>query len=144
MTHSSVHWLDAWLWRQGISHQVIRPLLRNVVLLSGFFLLGGALSWFLTDWFFWFGAGVGIMALTLWSLSRFFLRRGLGIYSSALLWVVLLRWLGRLIALSVILYVALVVCRAPVSAILGGLTAGTVTALVSFVLAMRKKSCSLP
>ena len=111
-------------------------------MLAGLFLLGGVLSWSLTDWFFWFGAGVGIMALTLWSLSRFFLRRGLGSYSSTLLWVVLLRWLGRLLALSALLYVALIIFRAPVSAILGGLTAGTVMALTSFVLAMRKKPYS--
>ena len=42
MTHS----LDAWLWRRGIGHPVIRPLVRNELLLTALFLLarlGGAL-----------------------------------------------------------------------------------------------------
>ena len=74
MTHS----LDAWLWRRGIGHPVIRPLVRNELLLTALFLLGGGAAFSATPWFFWFGVGLGIMTLTFWSLARFFLRAGLG------------------------------------------------------------------
>ena len=75
MTHS----LDAWLWRRGIGHPVIRPLVRNELLLTALFLLGGGAAFSATPWFFWFGVGLGIMTLTFWSLARFFLRMGLGL-----------------------------------------------------------------
>ncbi|MDO5483643.1 MAG: hypothetical protein Q4F27_01920 [Desulfovibrionaceae bacterium] len=138
MTGSWFHWLDAWLWRRGIEHPVIRPLLRNEILLAALFLISGALVLPQTDWLFWFGVGVAIMALTFWSLARFFLRRGLGEYSNALLWVVLLRWVARLAGLTILLYLALIVCKAPVLAILGGLTVGVATGLGSFALASRR------
>ena len=96
MTHS----LDAWLWRRGIGHPVIRPLVRNELLLTALFLLGGGAAFSATPWFFWFGVGLGIMTLTFWSLARFFLRAGLGEYSTAFLRVVLLRWGGRLLLLG--------------------------------------------
>ncbi len=134
MTHS----LDAWLWRRGISHPVIRPLVRNELLLTALFLLGGGIAFAATPWFFWFGVGLGIMTLTFWSLARFFLRAGLGEYSTAFLRVVLLRWGGRLLLLAGLLYLALVVWKAPVTAILGGLTAGAVTALLTFAVVSRE------
>lgn len=133
MTHS----LDAWLWRRGIGHPVIRPLVRNELLLTALFLLGGGAAFSATPWFFWFGVGLGIMTLTFWSLARFFLRAGLGEYSTAFLRVVLLRWSGRLLLLAGLLYWALIVCKAPVTAILGGLTAGAATALITFAVASR-------
>ena len=77
------------------------------------------------------------MTLTFWSLARFFLRAGLGEYSTAFLRVVLLRWGGRLLLLTGLLYLALIVCKAPVTAILGGLTAGAATALITFAVASR-------
>lgn len=140
MTRSWFHFLDAWLWRRGIGHPVIRPLLRNEILLSALLLAGGALLWSKTDWVFWFGVGTSIMTLTFWSLSRFFLCRDLSQYSSTLLWGVLLRWLARLAGLTVLLYVVLIECRAPVIAILGGLTAATAVALGSFALASRNRA----
>ena len=91
-----------------------------------------------TPWFFWFGVGLGLMAMTFWSLARFFLRVGLGEYSTAFLRVVLLRWGGRLLLLAGLLYLALIVWQAPVTAILGGLTAGVVTALLTFAVASRE------
>lgn len=132
-----MHGLDAWLWRRGIGHPVIRPLVRNEMLLTGFFLLGGGLAFTLTPWFFWFGVGLGIMTLTFWGLARFFLRAGLGEYSAAFLRVVLFHWGGRVLFLAALLYVALIVCKAPVSAILSGLTASAATALLTFALVSR-------
>lgn len=36
-----IHSLDAWLWRRGIDHPVIRPLVRNEMLLTGIFCWAG-------------------------------------------------------------------------------------------------------
>ena len=133
-----MHSLDAWLWRRGVRHPVIRPLVRNEVLLTALSLLCGGIVFSITPWFLWFGVGLGIMALTFWSLARFFLRTGLGEYSAAFLRVVLLRWGGRLLLFAGLLYLALAVWQAPVTAILGGLTAGAVTALLTFAVVSRE------
>lgn len=134
-----MHNLDAWLWRRGIDHPAVRVLLRNEILLTVLFLAVGALFFAATPWFFWFGMGLGIMTWTFWGLARFFLRHGLGDYSTAFLRLVLLRWLGRLLILGGLLYVVLIVCKAPVSAIVGGLTAAGASALLSYALASRSK-----
>lgn len=139
-----MHNLDAWLWRRGIDHPAVRVLLRNEILLTVLFLAGGGLFFAATPWFFWFGMGLGIMTWTFWGLARFFLRHGLGDYSTAFLRLVLLRWLGRLLILGGLLYVALIVCKAPVSAIVGGLTAAGASALLSYALASRSKARPSP
>lgn len=77
------------------------------------------------------------MTLTFWSLARFFLRSDLGEYSVAFLRVVLFHWGGRLLFLAALLYVSLIVCMAPVSAILGGLTVAAAAALLTFALVSR-------
>lgn len=90
------HSIDAWLWRRGIDHPAVRALLRNEILLTALALLGGGLLFAVTPWVFWFGVGLAVMAWTFWCLARFFLRRGLGDYSTAFLRIVIVRWLGRL------------------------------------------------
>ena len=126
--------LDAWLWRQGIVHPGIMPVVRNEILLTATFLLfGGCLACSGSWWFFWFGAGSGVMTLTMFSLARFFLRTGIGAYTGSLLVAVLWRWLGRLLLLACMLYVAFAVCEAPVTAILSGLTCAIVMAFATFV-----------
>jgi hypothetical protein len=132
-----IHSLDAWLWRRGIDHPAIRVLLRNEILLTAVFLAGGGLAFAVTAWFFWFGVGLAIMAWTFWGLSRFFLRRGLGDYSTAFLRIVIVRWVGRLAIIGALLYWALIVCKAPVFALVGGMAAAGACALASFALATR-------
>lgn len=132
-----IHGLDAWLWRRGIDHPAIRVLLRNEFLLAAVCLLAGGLAFTVTPWFFWFGIGLAIMAWTFWGLARFFLRRGLGDYSTAFLRIVLVRWMGRLIIIGALLYVSLIVCKAPVFAIVGGMAAAGACALASYALAAR-------
>lgn len=132
-----IHSLDAWLWRRGIGHPAIRALLRNEILLAAVFLLGGGLAFIATTWIFWFGTGLAIMAWTFWGLARFFLRQGIGDYSTAFLRLVLVRWVGRLVIIGVLLYVALVICKAPVFAIVGGMAAAGACALASYALALR-------
>lgn len=128
---------DTWLWRCGIWHPVIGPLLRNELLLTFFCLLCGGVVYTVAPWFFWFGVGSGFMSLTFLSLARFFLRTGPSEYSTAFLCAVLLRWVGRLIVFAALLYTAMIVCKAPVTAILGGLTAAAATALATYALAAR-------
>lgn len=83
------HSIDAWLWRRGIDHPAVRALLRNEILLTALALLGGGLLFAVTPWVFWFGVGLAVMAWTFWCLARFFLRRGLGDYSTAFLRIVI-------------------------------------------------------
>ena len=132
-----IHSLDAWLWRRGIDHPAVRVMVRNELLLTAFVLLLGGALYTVEPWVLWFGVGLAIMAWTFWGLARFFLRRGLGDYSTAFLRIVLIRWLGRLVLVGGILYISLIICQAPVFALVGGMLAGGMCALVSFALAAR-------
>jgi hypothetical protein len=131
--------LDAFLWRQGLWHPTIGPLLRNIGVLSLLCLTAGGVLFVLTPWLFWFGMGMFFMATIFLGLARFFLRSGLGDYSTAFLRIVLWRWGSRLLILAGLLYVALIVCKAPPDAILGGLTAGIATALLTYATAARSR-----
>ena len=132
-----IHSLDAWLWRRGIDHPAVRVMVRNEILLTVLVLLLGAALFAVAPWVLWFGVGLAIMAWTFWGLARFFLRRGLGDYSTAFLRIVLIRWVGRLVLVGGILYVSLIIYQAPVFALVGGMLAGGMCALVSFALAAR-------
>lgn len=132
-----IHSLDAWLWRRGIDHPAVRAMVRNEILLTALVLLLGAALFTVAPWVFWFGVGLAIMAWTFWGLARFFLRRGLGDYSTAFLRIVLIRWVGRLVLVGGILYTSLIIYQAPVFALVGGMLAGGMCALVSFALAAR-------
>ena len=86
---------------------------------------------------FWLGVGAAMITWTFWGLARFFLRQPLGEYSTAFLRVVLWRWGDRLAVLAVVTYVALAVCGAPLTALLGGLAAATALALITYAWASR-------
>lgn len=137
MINRLIHAVDAWLWRQGLGHPVIMPVIRNELLLAGGLLLLGVAASFFTTWPFWFAFGLAIMAVTVYSLSRFFLKTRLDAFSSALLMQVLFRWLGRLLVISVLVYLALVEWRAPVTALAGGVAGATIVALVTFAVKSR-------
>lgn len=132
--------LDAWLWRHGIDHPSLRVVIRNEILFAALILCAGMLLYAVTVWLFWFGLGAACMAWTLWSLSRFFLRHPLGTYSSALLRVVIVRWLGRLIVLGLLFYVALAHGKAPALALAGGIAASGLCAIASYAQAQRHDS----
>ena len=131
--------LDTWLWEKGLGHPQIMPIIRNEILLAGFFLVFGLPLMLFSPWPFWFGVGNAIMALTFYSLANFFLHTSFGIYSSALLVSVLLRWAGRLLLVVCLLYVALVLCAAPVSAIIAGLVCASILALVTYALSSKRR-----
>ncbi|MBQ7456039.1 MAG: hypothetical protein IJS54_00295 [Desulfovibrio sp.] len=124
--------LDSWLWHRGMGHPLIMPIVRNEMLLAGAALVLGLLCMIATSFVFWFGVGSAIMAFTFFTLAHFFLHIRLGNYSSTLFFCVLIRWTLRLLGTAVLLYFALVVCAAPVSALLAGLVCSSVFALVTY------------
>lgn len=133
------HAIDAWLWRHGIQHDLIRfVVLAELLATAAAFIIGGAL-WVVTPWFFWFAVGTALMAQVFWGLARFFLRTDLSSYRTALLVVALSRWTARLLFTGIVIYVALVWCRAPASALLGGLTGSMAVALIAYGLAGRTR-----
>ena len=80
--------IDNWLWRRGISHPVILPLVRNLILFTGICLGMGGVGYAHMPGLFWFGVGAAMITWTFWGLARFFLRQPLGEYSTAFLRVV--------------------------------------------------------
>lgn len=126
--------LDVFLWRRGIGHPVIRPLLRNLLFASALCLVPGAALYGLWPWLFWFGAGILCLGWLFWGWARFFSRFSPGEYGSAFLRVIIFRFLGRLMLIAVLLYIALVLCAAPPGAILAGMICGTGLALATFAL----------
>ena len=113
---------------------MIMPVVRNEMLAAFAAVGAGAALYALTPWILWFGVGLSVMALTFFSLAQFFLRRELGAYSTGLFLSVLVRWGLRLLLIACVLYVALVHCGAPVSAILAGLVTASILALVTYAI----------
>ena len=126
--------LDRWLWQKKLGHPLVMPIVRNEILCALAGLGLGLLLAPITLWLFWFGFGFAILALTFFTLAHFFLHIRLDAYSSALFMRVLFRWCGRLLVTALLLYIALVLCAAPVSAILAGLVAASVVALVTYAI----------
>lgn len=124
--------LDGYLWHRNISHHLIRPLLRNVILASGFFIIVGGALFVIEPWFFWFGCGMLAMTWIFWSWARFFLSMPAEQYKTAFFRALFLRFGLRLPVFALLLYVALAVCAAPVSAILAGLIGGSFLGLASY------------
>lgn len=132
--------LDGWLWRRGICHMQILPLLRNLLLASALLLLtGGALA---APGFgsavLWAGTGCALMTWIFWELARFFLRRSLSDNGMAVLPLLLLRWGLRLIVGAGVVYLVLVVGRASPMAFVAGLVLAEIIALASYVRAGRR------
>lgn len=126
--------IDKWLWRRKLGHPVVMPIVRNEILCACAALIAGLFVAPMTLWLFWFGFGISLLALTFFTLAHFFLHIRLDAYSSALFMRVLFRWCGRLFLTALLLYIALVLCAAPVSAVLAGLVAASVVALVTYAI----------
>lgn len=132
--------LDEWLWRRGIRHLQMLPLLRNLILISLLLLAAGGLT-ALCGWgaaLFWLGTGCALMTWIFWELARFFLRRPLSDNGMAMLPLLLLRWGLRFGVAAGIVYLALVVGRASPLVFVAGVVLAEIIALASYVRAVRR------
>jgi len=129
--------LDKWLWQRGLGHPVLMPILRNEILLAVLPMAIGLPLFVFTPWLFWFGFGAGILAYTFFGLTHFFLHRKIDTYTAALFLSVLLRWSLRFGLTVLLLYGALVLCGAPVTAILAGLVCASIVALLTYAITQR-------
>ena len=132
-------WLDRYLWEKGLGHPQIMPVLRNEILSALLFLLLGLLFFLHSTWVFWFGMGMAIMAFTFYGLAIFFLHTTLNSYSTLLFFKVLILWGVRFLITICLLYVALFICAAQVSAILSGLICASFLALVTYAFSSRRR-----
>ena len=132
--------LDGWLWRRGICHMQILPLLRNLLLTSALLLLAGGLMAALgpVPAVLWAGTGCALMTWIFWELARFFLRRSLKNDGMAVLPLLLMRWGLRLIVGAGLVYLVLIVGKASPMAFVAGLVLAEIIALVSYVRAGRR------
>lgn len=132
--------LDDWLWRRGIRHLQILPLVRNLLLGSALLLLtGGALALLHLGWgLLWAGVGCTLMTWIFWELAHFFLRRSLGKNGMAILPLLLVRWGLRLGIGAGVVYLVLIVGRASPMAFVAGLVLAEIIALASYVRAARR------
>lgn len=132
--------LDDWLWRRGIRHLQILPLLRNLLLASALLLLaGGALAALRLGWgLLWAGVGCLLMTWIFWELARFFLRRSLSENGMAILPLLLVRWGLRLGIGAGVVYLVLIVWGASPLAFVAGLVLAEIIALASYVHAARR------
>ena len=135
--------LDGFLWQRNISHRLIRPMLRNQILVTGASILAGGVCYFAFSQIFWAGVGLGIITWIFWSWARFFSQINLAEYNAALLRIVLFRFGGRLALLAFLLYVALAVFKAAAGAIIVGMVGGAVIAIGScahYLIAARRRT----
>ncbi len=129
--------LDGFLWHKDISHPVIRPVLRNQILGSGFCLLAGVAVYVVFPWLFWFGAGCACMTWIFWNWARFFLSQPVQDFGSMFLRSIS-RFGLRYLLLAVALYFSLTLFHALVSALLAGLAAGAALALITCARVMKQ------
>lgn len=130
--------LDGFLWHKNISHSIIRPVLRNLILVSGLCLLLGAAFYTIYPEAFWYACGLLCMSWIFWSWARLFLRISLQNYGAALLRMVFISFMLRLALLAILLYFAMTVFNASAIAIVAGMVTGGVISLAAFAWNLRK------
>lgn len=129
--------LDGFLWRKNITHHLIRPLLRNLILAAGAAVLAGGALYAVYPSLFWAAMGLCCMAWIFWSWARLFLRAPLPSRGGVLLPAVLAGFGLRLVLIAALLYIALAVFNASPIAVIAGMTAGVFLALASCAWHMR-------
>lgn len=130
--------LDGFLWRGNISDPVIRPILRNQIFASCFFLLLGAALYYAFPWIFWFGCGLGGMAWIVFGWTKLFSRVSPDKFDKTLLIRVLGRFYLRFFLFAILLYLALAAASAPPGAIVAGMIAGAMSAAIMFFVYSRR------
>ncbi|MDE5832966.1 MAG: hypothetical protein K2H64_08285 [Desulfovibrio sp.] len=130
--------LDGFLWRKNIADPIIRPILRNQIFASCFFLILGSALYFAFPWIFWFGCGLGGMTWIVFGWTRLFSGSPPDKFDRTLVLRVLSRFYLRLILFALLLYLALAVASAPPGAIVAGMIAGAALAAALFLYYLRR------
>lgn len=114
--------LDRRLYAMGFSAPLVRHLLGTQILLSVAGLALGALVFWLTLWPLLFGVGALVTTYSLWNIARFAQANIQQQFSPALAVRLFLGFTARLALISIVLFVLVVLLRAPVAPLLIGLT----------------------
>lgn len=128
--------LDAWFWRRGIRHPLIRALLCHETAAAFLALLAGGALMAATPWLLWFGAGLACMAWIFWSWARFFSCVPGGGVQPGALFGALLRWVGRMLVFALALFWALRAGASPM-ALAAGVAAGVAVGFASYAINSR-------
>ncbi|MEG2139310.1 MAG: hypothetical protein RRY20_00795 [Bilophila sp.] len=122
MTYS----LEGWLWRRGIRDETLRKILRGQLVITLLTLGLGALLWLWFEpvgrWLFWFGTGSALSAWNFYFLIKYIQRIIQAGWSKSALVGLLIHTNLRLLFTGVLLYTAIVWCKAILSALIPGLT----------------------
>lgn len=129
--------LDGLLWKKGINHGVIRPMLRNQILIGGALILLGGLCYIIWPWLFWAACGFIFMSFIFLSWSRFFLSSNDNWGNSGLMKIIV-PFLLRLLFFGVLLYFCMRYMDASIIAIIIGFAAAAFMGLFSYAFYMRK------
>ncbi len=135
-----LHEIEAWLWRRGFQHVLVRQVMKIQIIFLFFSLLIGiiALTWTIDGMTF--ALGVVIFAHILWGISGQILGFSLTTYSGGLLFLLLFKSGLRLAIAALVLYVAFKVYNASAIVLVCGLTASTAVALGTFAHAHFKRA----
>lgn len=129
--------LDGFLWHRNISHHIIRPLLRNLILASGAAILAGGALYAAFPSVFWFACGLICMTWIFWSWAKVFHRISLENFGVALLRLVFIGFMLRLVLLAILLYISLAIFNGQPIAIIAGMTTGGFLGLATYAWHLR-------
>ena len=114
--------LDTLLWHRGFHRPEVRAVMRNELLFSVPLLFLGLCLLPAHSGLFWFAAGALLITWNFYGLARFIQRLFPAPWSQALLMGVLTRFILRFTLSALFLYGAFVWCKAPVWAVVSGIT----------------------
>lgn len=119
--------LDKRLYKMGFAVPTVRRFLGTQLLITAAGLLAGVLIFWLTLWPLLFGIGAAITTYSLWHISRFAQVAIQLQFSAALAVRLFLGFTLRLALISIVLFVLVVLLRAPVVPLLLGLTSTVIS-----------------
>ncbi len=114
--------VDAWLWNRGVHIPEARRVLRRLVLTAALSVPSGLAILPLWNGLFWFGVCTALGAWNFYGLTIFVRHAIFTGWSGSILFRLLLGANGRLLITGCFLYLALVWCAAPVTALAAGVT----------------------
>lgn len=142
--HTPIHILDEQLWRRGFKDPRLRGVARRGVLATALaFCIGIPLAFF-SPFLFWFGVGSLLAVWNFCALTRWVAKILPSGWSSGTLTALLVHTNIRLFITGICLYISIVSCKAPVLALLTGLTVIVFDVTVTGLWAVIRKSHSRP